>query len=202
MFRANPVDFGRGVLSVSGGNMNLRVRLSGSGIVAVFLGSAEDALRAEKKGKSAVIRPESEKVAYPDGLSESVSVFTIPVKKIGEEFEISILGKKGIWYSHSACVSDPVGGSVPVRISGGTGRAFVENPAAVVLRGAVPFLRVAYSSPNYESAKSGGKTYKNENPSGNSVFLIPIAEYPSPLEFSAVTTAMGTPHEIEYRIEF
>ena len=53
------------------------------------------------------IRPTTDKVKYSDGTEEEVYGFDVPVPVIGEEFDLALLGKKGVWYDHKVSVSDP-----------------------------------------------------------------------------------------------
>lgn len=44
--------------------------------------------------------------------------------------------------------------------------------------------------------------FKPVQKEGNSVFELPITEFDTPVAVVADTTAMGTPHEIEYTLTF
>ena len=47
-------------------------------------------------------------VTYSDGTSEEVYGFDIPVEALDQEFDLAIIGTKGVWYDHKVSVSDPV----------------------------------------------------------------------------------------------
>lgn len=63
-------------------------------------------------------------------------------------------------------------------------------------------LTVVWSSPNYDLMIVDGTQYKPVNTSGNSVFEIPVATVEEDLPIQAETTAMGTPHMIDYTLRF
>ena len=46
-------------------------------------------------------------VTYSDGLTEEVYGYDVPVPELDEEFDLAILGKKGVWYDHKVSVSNP-----------------------------------------------------------------------------------------------
>ena len=52
-------------------------------------------------------RPTTDKVKYSDGTEEEVYGFDVPVPAIGEEFDLALIGTKGVWYDHKVSVCDP-----------------------------------------------------------------------------------------------
>ena len=40
--------------------------------------------------------------------TEEVNGFDVPVPVIDEEFDLALIGKKGVWYDHKVSVSNPV----------------------------------------------------------------------------------------------
>ena len=50
--------------------------------------------------------------------------------------------------------------------------------------------------------KVGETTYDPINTDGNSVFELPVTVMDKPMDVIADTTAMGTPHEINYTLTF
>ncbi len=104
MFHAHETTDGKGVLSVKNGEMTITVSLSGTGILNLYPGLAEDA----KKDGAELLEPEKVTVKYDDGTEEEVHSFTIPVEVIGEEFDVALIGKKEKWYDHKVKVSNPV----------------------------------------------------------------------------------------------
>lgn len=91
--------------------------------------------------------------------------------------------------------------SCQVSLEGGSGRATVDSPAKVVVEGDNKTVRLVWSSPNYDYMVVDGKHYDNEAvPGKNSVFTIPFDSYDEAFTVIGDTTAMSTPHEIEYLI--
>ncbi|MDO4175799.1 MAG: hypothetical protein Q4D42_13655, partial [Eubacteriales bacterium] len=57
-------------------------------------------------------------------------------------------------------------------------------------------------SSNYDYMKVDGVQYDAVNTEGNSTFEIPVTAFDYKLPVSADTTAMSTPHEIDYTLYF
>ena len=93
--------------------------------------------------------------------------------------------------------------SVEVTLSGGSGRASIESPAAVTTAqdGSIE-LTVVWSSSSYDKMVVDGVEYLPVNTEGNSTFQIPVASLEEDLPVQAQTTAMSTPHLIDYVISF
>ena len=104
MFRVNETCGGRGILTVENGTMMLHITLISKKIVNLFPGLAQDA-RAEG---AALLEPTVDQVTYPDGITEEVFGFDVPVPVLDEEFDLALVGTKGKWYDHKVRVSDPV----------------------------------------------------------------------------------------------
>ena len=102
MFHVNEVYDGRGTLTVKNGEMTLHIVMPSQNVVNLFLGTAED---AQKDGAD-LIQPTTEKVTYSDGTSEEVNAFDVPVKELNKEFDLALIGTKGVWYDHKVSVSD------------------------------------------------------------------------------------------------
>ena len=104
MFRVNEALNGRGTLTVENGVMTLHVTLQPKKIVRLFYGLAKDA-RAED---AVFLEPTLDQVTYPDGYTEEVYGFDVPVPALDLEFDLALIGTKGKWYDHKVLVSDPV----------------------------------------------------------------------------------------------
>lgn len=88
-----------------------------------------------------------------------------------------------------------------VSLEGGSGRASVQSPAKVVVSEEKKTVELVWSSSNYDYMLVEGTRYDNEAPAGeNSVFTIPFAEFNQAFTVIGDTTAMSTPHEIEYSL--
>ena len=91
---------------------------------------------------------------------------------------------------------------IDVTLEGGTGRAKIESPAALSVADGKMMLTVRWSSDKYDYMIVDGTKYSPEYVDGHSVFSIPVDTLEQPLKVIADTTAMSTPHEIEYTITF
>ena len=210
MFGVNETCDGRGTLTVEGGEMVIHVTLKSQKIVNLFAGTAEDA----QKDGAAILEPTIDTVTYPDGISEEVYGFDIPVPSIDEEFDVALLGTKGKWYDHKVVVSDPVeqqessidlaDGSYTcnVALEGGSGKVTLGSPATLSVEGGVVMATIQWSSPNYDYMIVNDERIEPTSTEGGSVFTIPVAALDTPLSVIADTVAMSTPHEIEYTLTF
>ena len=104
MFHVNEAYDGKGILTVENGQMTIHVSMPSKNIVNLDLGSAEDA----QKDGAELIQPVTDTVTYSDGTTEEVNGFDVPVPAIDEEFDLALIGKKGVWYDHKVSVSNPV----------------------------------------------------------------------------------------------
>ena len=92
---------------------------------------------------------------------------------------------------------------VDVTLSGGSGRAGIESPALVKKAADGSYvLTLVWSSSNYDKMVVNGTEYLPVNTSGNSTFEIPVASFDEDLAVQAETTAMSTPHMIDYVLSF
>ena len=93
--------------------------------------------------------------------------------------------------------------AIEVTMTGGSGKASVQSPTLLTVTGGKYQARLIWSSPNYDYMIVEGKKYLNEaEKDANSVFTIPVSEMDKEVTVIADTTAMGTPHEIEYKLTF
>lgn len=103
MFHINEALEGKGTLTVRDGKMTIHITLVSKSIVNLFPGLAED---AQKEGAE-LLEPTIDSVTYSDGYTEEVYGFDVPVPAIDEEFDLALIGKKGVWYDHKVSVTDP-----------------------------------------------------------------------------------------------
>ncbi|MBR5050692.1 MAG: sirohydrochlorin cobaltochelatase, partial [Desulfovibrio sp.] len=105
MFKVNKALDDKATLTVQDGRMTIHITLVSKSIVNLFPGLAEDA----KKEGAVLLQPTVDTVDYHDGTApEEVYGFDVPVPAIGEEFDLAIIGTKGVWYDHKVVVTDPV----------------------------------------------------------------------------------------------
>ncbi len=92
---------------------------------------------------------------------------------------------------------------IGVTLSGGTGKASIQSPAQLVVYpdGNASVL-VIWSSDKYDYMLVNGQRYEPAIADGHSTFVIPVEDIRKPLAVIADTTAMSTPHEVEYTITF
>lgn len=104
MFHANETKDGKGTLTVKDGKMVFHVTLHSKNIVNLFPGKAEDA----RKDGAELLQPTVDTVIYSDGTTEEVYGFDIPVTVIDQEFDLALIGTKGVWYDHKVSIENPV----------------------------------------------------------------------------------------------
>ncbi len=221
MFHVSEACDGKGTLTVTDGEMMLHISLASKNILNLFPGLAED---AEREGAE-ILEPTIDTVTYSDGLTEEVYGFDVPVPVLEDEFDLALIGKKGKWYDHKVTVSNPVKVenddnadknkndattveledgeyAIDVVLEGGSGRATISSPAVLLVKESKAYAQIEWSSSNYDYMKIGEETYYPINTEGNSVFELPISVFNEKIAVLADTVAMGTPHEIEYTLEF
>ena len=103
--------------------------------------------------------------------------------------------------SHSLALEDGVY-EVSVALDGGSGRASLDSPARLTVQNETGTVRIRWSSPHYDYMIVDGVRYLPVNTEGNSEFEIPMAALDQPISVIADTTAMSTPHEIDYALIF
>ena len=226
MFHVNEANDKKGELTVKDGKMTIHVSLVSKKIVNLFAGTAEDA----QKDGAEIIEPTTDTVKYSDGYTEEVYGFDIPVPAIDEEFDVALIGKKNKWYDHKVKVTNPQKEAdaeasdtketdtkkvtaedlkledgdytADVKLEGGSGKATVTSPAVFTVKDGKVTASVEWSSPYYDYMLIGDDKYEPVNKDGNSVFEIPVDGFDYPMEVTADTVAMSTPHEIEYTLQF
>ena len=92
--------------------------------------------------------------------------------------------------------------TVSIELGGGSGRASVTSPTALIVEEGQAEAIIEWSSGNYDYMRVDGEQYFPVNSTGNSVFRIPVEQLDVPIPVTADTTAMSVPHEIEYTLTF
>jgi len=215
MFHTNETCDGKGVLTVKDGQMTIHVSLASTSIVNLFPGLKEDA----QKDGAVLLQPTKDTVTYPDGLTEEVNGFDIPVPALDEEFDVALIGKKGVWYDHKVSVSNPVlkeddsddaaaialadgTYTIEVGFEGGSGKSHVLTPCTLKVENGAATATIVWSSEKYDYMLVDGQRFDVLTTEGGSTFEIPVRALDTPLTVIGDTTAMSTPHEIEYTLTF
>ena len=215
MFHVNDSKNGKGLLTVEDGKMTVHIVLSSKNIVNLYYGLAED---AQKEGAK-LLEPTPEEVTYADGTSEEVNSFDVPVPYLDKEFDVALIGKKGVWYDHKVSVSNPetIGATnqnmtvvacedgeytIEVTLEGGSGKATVETRTKIVFSDVMAVATIVWRSDKYDYMIADETKYLPVNTEGNSMFEIPVYAFDYKMTVIADTTAMSTPHEVEYTLYF
>ena len=90
-----------GELTVKNGEMTIHVSLGSKNIVNLFPGTADDAQKAGAK----LLDPVTDTVKFDDGTTEEVYGFDVPVPALDQEFDLALVGTKGVWYDHKVKVT-------------------------------------------------------------------------------------------------
>ncbi|MBR2559957.1 MAG: hypothetical protein IKE37_05945 [Firmicutes bacterium] len=199
-------------LTVANGEMTAVMTMGGKGYRYVFPGTGEEAVAAAEAD-----------YVLPVEDASGAHTFTIPVEALDKGIDLAAFSdKKEKWYERTLVFrsdSLPLDAfadgilntaeslaladgeyTVAVELSGGSGKASVDSPAKLVVSGGKCTLTVGWSSPNYDYMVVEGEKYLPVNTEGNSVFEIPVSVFDRFITVLADTTAMSTPHEIEYKI--
>ena len=214
MFHVNEACEGKGTLTVENGQMTIHISLPSKSILNLFCGTAEDA----QKDGAALLQPATDTVTYSDGLSEEVNGFDIPVPALDEEFDVAIIGTKGKWYDHKVSVTNPVlkeddaaapaetladgTYTIAVTLEGGSGKANIQSPCTLTVADGKMTATIVWSSSHYDYMLVDGERCDVLSTENGSTFEIPVAALDTPLAVVGDTTAMSTPHEIDYALTF
>lgn len=203
-----------GELRVEGGAMTAVLTMSGTGYLKVFMGSGEEAVEAG----------EEDYIPYVEN-ENGEHTFTVPVEALDKGIDCSAFSKrKEKWYDRvlvfradslpqEAFVNQTMATveslsledgtyRVNVQLEGGSGKATVQSPATLKIEKGNAYGTIVWSSPNYDYMIVDGEKILPVNTEGNATFEIPVAGFDTTLSVSADTTAMSTPHEIEYTLKF
>lgn len=198
-------------LTVDNGEMTAVMTMSGKGYLYLFMGKGED---AEESGYIPFVENEN-----------GGHTFTVPVEALDMAIDCAAFSKKKEqWYdrtlvfradslpmeafsAESVVTAESLGlkdgeYTVDVTLSGGSGRASVESPAKLTVENGIAYAEIVWGSSNYDYMVADGTKYELINTEGNSTFRIPVTCFDREMPVSANTTAMSTPHEIEYTLNF
>lgn len=198
-------------LTVENGEMTAVMTMSGKGYLYIFMGKGEDAV-------------ESEYIPFVEN-ENGEHTYTVPVEALDMAVDCSAFSKnKEKWYDRTLVFradSLPLDAfadgsiitaetlaladgeyTVDVELNGGSGRASVDTPAKLTVENGTAYAEIVWSSSNYDYMVVDGEKYFTINTDGNSTFKIPVLCFDRDMPVSADTTAMSTPHEIEYTLYF
>ena len=201
-------------LTVKNGEMTAKMHMGGTGYLYVYMGTGEEAAAAE----------EADYIPFTEE-ADGTHSFTVPVKALDEGIDCAAFSKKKEkWYDRTLVFSadslpaDALADGVmttaeslsladgtytaDVTLSGGSGRASVESPAALTVSGGKVTAKIIWSSKNYDYMKVNDEKYDAVIENEHSTFEIPVAGFDWAMPVVADTTAMSEPHEIEYTLRF
>lgn len=200
-------------LKVSDSKMTAEMTMSGTGYEYLYMGTAEDAEKADEGNY------------IPAVLSGEVVSFTVPVEALDEEIDCAAFSKrKKTWYDRKLVFradSLPIDAfsegtltsidslsledgkyNVKVELDGGSGKASVQSPAKLTVKDGKAIAEIIWSSNKYDYMIVEGEKILPVSTEEFSVFEIPVSTFDYRMPVSANTTAMSTPHEIEYTLFF
>ena len=200
-------------LTSEGGKLTAKLTINSKSYDHLFTGTAEEAAQADE---SSFIEPDE---------TDEGRVFTFPVDALDKKVNCAAFShKKQLWYDRVLVFradSLPEGVlpekekitasslgiedgeyTVEVKMEGGSGRASVESPAKLKIENGEATAVLKWSSDKYDYMIVDGEKYLSEIEDGSSVFEVPVSSFDSKLKMNADTTAMSTPHEIEYTFFF
>ncbi len=202
------------ILTVADGEMSAKMYMGGTGYLYVYMGNGEEAAAAS----------EEEYIPFEEQ-EDGVHTFTVPVKELDCALDCAAFSRrKEKWYERKLCFvaeslpeeafSEPRGTMIEdlgledgsytaeVALGGGSGRASVTSPAKIEVKDGEVTAEIEWSSSKYDYMVVDSEKYLPVNTSGNSVFVIPVSRFDSPVSVTADTTAMSKPYEIEYTLTF
>lgn len=201
-------------LTVENGQMTAVMHMGGTGYRYLYMGTGEQAAAAG----------EQDYIPFTEEADGSHS-FTVPVEALDAGIACAAFSnKKETWYdrtllfrvdslpmdafqdgyfttAQSLALADGLY-TVDVTLAGGSGRAKVESPAQLRVENGAAYATIVWGSSNYDYMKVNGEQFLPISMEGNSTFEIPVAAFDMNLPVLANTTAMSTPHEIEYTLCF
>lgn len=209
----------RSELVVKDGEMSAVLTMNSDAYTKLFMGTAEDAAKAEEADCIAV---------YEDENGECI--FEIPVSGLDQPFDCAAYSKnKETWYDRqltvksstvsavsesaeteaaeneaavTAAVAENGTYTIDVTLNGGSGKSTVISPASIRVEDGAYVATIQWSSPNYDYMIVDGEKYLQTNTEGDSVFEIPVSALDEEIPVIGDTVAMSKPHEVEYTIIF
>ena len=91
---------------------------------------------------------------------------------------------------------------VNVTLAGGSGRAKIASPTELTVKDGRATAKIVWSSDKYDYMEVDGIRFTPNIENGHSVFVIPVTVLGAPQSVVGDTTAMSTPHAIDYQLTF
>ncbi len=199
-------------LTVENGEMTAVMTMSGQGYLYVFMGKGEDA------------SDESKYIPFVEN-ENGEHTFTVPVEALDKGIECSAFSKKKEqWYDRTLLFNasslpadafkdgeitsvESLGLAdgtymIDVTLEGGSGKATVQSPAEMIVENGSASAVIIWNSPNYDYMIVDGNKFELSGDGENAAFTIPVIGFDYKMPVTADTTAMSTPHEIEYTLFF
>lgn len=201
-------------LTVQDGQMTAVMTMGGKGYRYIYMGTGQEAVNADASSYISYVEDETGAHTYTvpvEALDKGISCAAFSDKKEkwyertlvfrADSLPFDALQEDAVTTVEDLCLSD---GSytIEVTLSGGSGKAFVEAPSTLQVENGVATAVIVMSSPNYDYMIVGEETYAAINTEGNSAFEIPVYAFDYNVPVKADTTAMSTPHEIDYTLYF
>ncbi|MCI5499130.1 MAG: hypothetical protein MR419_06365 [Clostridiales bacterium] len=201
-------------LTVAEGKMTATMTMGGTGYLKLFMGTGEEAAVADETAWIPFEETET-----------GEHTFTVPVAALNQKLDCAAYSKKKeMWYDRTLVfradslpqeafaegtvttvadlgLQDGVY-QVEVKLEGGSGKASVTSPTKLTVKDGQATATIIWSSSNYDYMKVDDVRYDPVAVEGNSTFEIPVTGFDWALPVLADTTAMSTPHEIEYTLCF
>lgn len=200
-------------LTVQDGTMSAEMTMSGTGYKWLFMGNGETAENSS----------ESDYIPFVE--ENGVHKFTVPVEALDMGIECTAFSvNKEKWYDRTILFradSLPVEAfadgmsntieslgitdgeyTVEVTLEGGSGKAGIYPHTQMTVKDGKATARIIWKSSNYDYMIIDGEKYLPLTDIENSAFEIPIDVFDIKIPVSADTTAMSTPHEIDYTLYF
>ncbi len=201
-------------LTVENGEMTAVMHMSGTSYLYLYMGTGEQAAAAN----------EADYIAF-DEQADGTHSFTVPVEALDKGVACAAYSKnKELWYDRtllfradslpmdafqdgyfttvSSLALQDGSYTVELQLEGGSGKAKVESPAQLRVEDGTAYVTLVWGSSNYDYMKIGDTQYLPINTEGHSTFEIPVSAFDYKMPVLADTTAMSTPHEIEYTLYF
>ena len=201
-------------LKVENGEMSAVLTMGGTGYLYLFMGRSEEAEQAA----------EEERIPFEENAAGQYT-FTVPVEALDMGIDCAAYSKrKELWYDRTILFradSLPVDAfaegfvqdaesltledgeyTIEVTLEGGSGKASVQSPAKLTVKDGEPVAEIIWSSNKYDYMVVDGQHIDPVSMEEFSVFEIPVLGFDYKMPVSADTTAMSTPHEIEYTLYF